>query len=389
MLLKIISNRWQEKVDEAITENEIMVFESLIVDKFDIAAYLKQQLEHLQGIKLLLLDLSCLMNSDEETIGVLSQFRMIHDQVRIIIIAPGRDQGDHMLSEVFSLGIYDIIAYPDEPDGYWLKREVAHCLTTGKSYRESIGYKILSGIPADKSGKKDGPKERLIIKSEIRQNYNKAQIGFVGTQSRIGTTHQCIVFGLYLAKKGYRVALVEHSENTNKSFVSIQEGYEGVESVSGYFRLNGMDFYPNYDIHEIAAVHNKNYNFVLIDFGVYHPDYLSEMRRCVKQLVVAGSKPWEQDKMTTIFTTVSKDELQNFLFLFNFTAKENEKGVRKGMDGLQVYFAGYVPEPLQGDSYSDMEKIMQDFGFSVVTKKEERSTGKKAWEAIKHVWKKN
>ena len=53
----------------------------------------------------LIIDLSALIDTDEKILSSIGGFLTMHEQVRIIIVAPRNLAGDQILSSLFALGI--------------------------------------------------------------------------------------------------------------------------------------------------------------------------------------------------------------------------------------------------------------------------------------------
>lgn len=358
MVSYISSYNYNEIIKEAIEESKMNVLNSLVVNNFDLSTYVKQSLEQFKTLSTIIIDLSALEENDNNIYQAIENFRMVYSEIQIIIISPERKAGDSLLAAIFGLGIYDIIDCERFGDNEkWLKGEIKSSLEVKKSYKDSAIFK------ESKIEKEKNTKEKVIIKREIHQTVNKAVVGFMGTQSRIGVTHNIIVSAKYLSEKGFRVALVENSQHGNKAFIDIKRAYDDVKEEDDYFTLEHIDFYENYDLSQLHKIVAKNYNFILVDFGTFEEDYLKEFSRCVIQVIVAGSKPWEIDKINECFDKCSSEELKEFVYFFNFTSKAEMNDIRKGMANLNnVYFADYTPDPFEKNVlYSDLESIFKEY----------------------------
>lgn len=366
MIFYIASYNFKEMIYEAVNASGLHVINSQIVDKFDLSDYLKHELSVFQMVTLLLLDLSSLSDSNEDLISSLASFRMVYN-ARIIILAPEKVAGDPLLSEIFGLGIYDIIVTGGKTEDE-ITEEIKLSFLEGKSFKDSLQYRVEKSriSTVDK-------RSHVIIKSEIRSTISKALIGFTGSQERIGVTHNLLASALYLAKNKYKVSVVESSTIQRPCFEKIKDSFDEITLLEEGFQLNQIDYYPRYDLKEIHRILAKNYNFVLIDFGIFQPECLYELNRCMMQIVVAGTKPWELQEMDILFSTCSEDELNGFSFLFNFTDTRNYSDIREGMGQLRkIFFSGYTPDPFNCTEFFDIEKLFEEFVTAGTGKKKQR-----------------
>lgn len=365
MIFYIASYSYADDISVSVAESGKSVLDKKVVMQFDLALFMKQQMEQMQQVDVLIIDLSALNNADEDIIKALSSFRMLNDSARIIIISPeNRTRGDRLLSDIFCLGIYNIIVVSEDKEQ--LKDEIVQCITRGKTYRESLIYKENFKVVDNNSP--SPVKERVIIKHEIRHTVNKALIGFIGTQSRIGVTHNAIVSANFLKSKGFKIALIEDATNTNKCFNKIREAFDIIDSEE-FFTLNQIDYYSNYDLTNIYKILTKNYNFVLIDFGIFDKSIVAEFNRCVIPIVIAGTKPWEVDYMNNLFESVPENELKEYTYLFNFTDKKDQIIVKEGMEVLKnIYFSECIDDPFNPTFYPELENIFKGYIPETITK---------------------
>lgn len=361
MILYISSNFYNEYIIDAITEANQNILNQIVSEKFSLNMYLRQQLEQLQAVSTIIIDISALSDTEEEICQALNNLRLLYNNIKIIVITPNRIAGDPLLSEIFCLGIYDIISTSEE-ESYLLKNELIKSLNQGKTYKDSVIFKESIITKTDAKQQKQ-IKEKIIIRNEIKQSVNKALIGFMGTQYRVGVTHNAIVSANYLKSKGYKVAIVENDDNPMKNFHIIKNSFDNVENdKEEYFTINQVDYYQNYNFKEIHKILSKNYNFVILDFGTFRNSYLAEFSRCVVQIIVTGSKAWEIEYINRIFEENSEEILKNYTYLFNFTDLENAKIIRENMGVLEkVYFSSYTPDPFNSNYYSDLDKIFKDY----------------------------
>lgn len=212
-------------------------------------------------------------------------------------------------------------------------------------------------------------------KDAISRALRRMTIGIVGTERRVGTTHQALLLAHYLAGKGYRVAVAEYSGVENKVFEKIAQSY-GLTVSEGRVVHLGVDYYPDFQLSKLPSLNSKGYHFVIMDFGVFNKEIMEEFERCILQIVVSGSKVWETPMLDKIFSAVKDEEqLAYFNYLFFSTPRAAQKVIRKNMAPLKnVYFADYVPNPFSEEGYDAFAHMMKDFVHETGSEKR-RKTG--------------
>lgn len=221
-----------------------------------------------------------------------------------------------------------------------------------------------------------------IMKQEFQNAIKKELIGFTGTQQRVGTTHQTILFANYLCSSGYTVAVVENAQSSHKCFQQIFDNYHAKDYVE-YFTCHGVDYYANFNLSNINQILLKSYNFVLVDFGVFQESIMKEFGRCVMQVVVTGGKPWEIPYLENLMRFIEKEEvLKEFYYLFTFTPEIERKDIINNMDVLnKVYFSEYQPDIFSMDGYDAIKKMLEHYLPTIKTK-----GGKRVFKYIKDLF---
>jgi len=359
-----------EIIQEIIAENNLTLLHKMNAERINFEHFVKQQSNILESSSIFIIDTSCVQNTNEEIVTALSNVRMLYGKCRIVVIVKDTSNSS-LLSNIVNLGIYDIVLEKDEQsidedliDKAQLKQRLKKAVMTGYSYADSIKYQSLESPT--------GVKERIIKKEVIKQQVDKAMIGFMGMQSRIGTTHNVIASSFFLKNQGYKVAAVECNLVKEKVFDTIKDYTNGVIEKDGFYELLGVDFYSNYVLEEIHKVLVKNYNFVIIDFGEFSAEKLHEFNRCVMPIVVAGSKAWEMQNMLPLFEVVPEEDLKLYTYLFSFTDNETAKEVIENMEQLnRIYFAEHIPKLFEVPDSITYQKM-----FSMYVKNDKSSRGK-------------
>lgn len=362
MIIYLSSHNYSQTLNGAITICNKNILKAVIESEISLDKYIKEQLDQFQLVDVFIVDLSCITDSEDEVCQALNNFRELYNSVRIIIMTVGREK-DKLLSDIFSLGIYDIVI----SEGEQLLKDLCYCIKDGMTYKDCVQYKI-NNSPTENQNIYNTSnikvKEKIIIKSEIKQTVNKALIGFIGTRERMGVTHNAIVSACILKNNGFKIAVVENKKNKNLVLELLKENFEIIPKDIGdnFFTLNQIDFYPSYALEDIYKVFAKNYNFIIIDFGTFDLEYLAEFNRCVMPIVVCGSKPWEIDQINKIFESTTEEILKGFYYLFNFTDITKLELIKSSMGELNnVYLADMTPDPFNASDAPSLKMIFKDY----------------------------
>lgn len=216
-------------------------------------------------------------------------------------------------------------------------------------------------------------------KIAITRALRRMVIGVSGTEHRVGCTHHAIHLAHYLCNQGYRVAVAEYEGMDKKVLDEILQCVCGGETT-----YRGVDYYPDFSLSNLPSLNTKNYHFVIIDFGVYKKEIREEFGRCVQQILVCGSKPWELRRIKNVFSILGlkdeplnddgseleeqiefdklDDQLSYYDYLLPPVEKKDEEVVRKAIGPFDnVHFADYVTNPFLGEKSAALSAIMKDY----------------------------
>jgi hypothetical protein len=112
-------------------------------------------------------------------------------------------------------------------------------------------------------------------------------------------------------------------------------------------------------LHRIIA---RNYNFIIVDFGTFDKEYLSELNRCIISVVVCGSKPWEMDQLHKVFDSAPEEIIKEFYYLFNFTDEGYKELIKNSMGELnKIHIANMTPDPFNAVKSPSLKMILKDY----------------------------
>lgn len=345
MIFYIASQTYQQVINQAIQESEEILIGGECRSDIYLLKYVKENGSILNSLDCLLVDISALEDTDEEILQSLEILRMMHDNMRLIILAANRADGDNLLTQCFNMSIYNLINTDDFVE---IRDELKYCIITGMQYKDAVKYKESNGT------------ETVIVKQEIKQTVNKVLVGIAGSEKRIGVTHNSIILANYLRKRGFMVALAEYGQR--KAFCSIQEFFEEKLLDNMYFTMNGVDYYADVNADRLGSILGKSYNFVLVDFGMFEECDRITFNKCNVRIIVTGSKPWEVEQINAVFGAVPEETLKMYHFCFNFTKQNLRSDVEKGMEELgQIHFLEILEDPFSAYDFADAESILQEY----------------------------
>ena len=356
MMSFIVSYDHQKVMTQVAEHTDEQIVDAIISNNFQLNDYIKQQDSILQATRNFVVDLEAVDSDPQMVVDAINSYLILYAG-KLIIIASGRQPGDLLLSQIVSMGIYNICTSADKEE---LATEIAYCIQRGKNYRDS--GKFLNA-PEPKTVERT-PKEKIIVKSQTTvkriADANKVSIGVAGTQSRIGTTTLAMHLAEVVKKRNFHACVVEILENGKSSdFIKLKDSYDVEDKGAGIFQMDGIDYFSQCDLKSLPDIIAANYNFVVIDFGVFRKDIAGEFSRCTIPLLLAGTKPWEMPAVNQIFDLMDQKILEGISFVFNFTPEDLYDDVRSGMQPLKkILFQPYHPDPFDTESPSVSDEVL-------------------------------
>ena len=340
MIFYITSNNYKQVISQTVKDSEEVVYGNECSDDFLLNDYVKKNVKNLMQIDTIIIDFTALKDSEEDIIEALEMFRIMIPNMRIVVIAPNRPCGDVLLKKCFQMSIYDIINSSDYVE---IREELLHSIITGYTFKDALKFK-----DTDLNSSMNAIKQ---VKSA-----EKVRIAFVGTEKRIGVTHNAIMLANFLRKKGFAVALIE--KNRSNDFDKIMNEFDEKKGDNNYFTINDIDYYSNMD----AEALKKPYNFIIEDFGSYESCERDLFNTADFKLVIAGAKPWEIENVNSIFEYSLPEQLKDYHFFFNFVESRNMRDIKTGMGQIEkVYFLRYAEDPFQEFEFVHADELFKDY----------------------------
>jgi len=118
-------------------------------------------------------------------------------------------------------------------------------------------------------------------------------IGVLGTGHAVGTTHFCILTANYLCSAcGKRTAVLEW--NGHGDFARFGSACTGEDRERAVYRIQDVDFYPGADGCRLADCMEKEYQRIVIDFGILKEQKNAELLRCHKVFLMVSFSEWQE-----------------------------------------------------------------------------------------------
>jgi hypothetical protein len=348
MVYYIASTIYHQTILSTVDEKGQIIIGQQTDNHIEFLKYIKNNIITLSDIDFFIVDLSALDDLDDDILQAFKMYRTMYDDTRCVVIAPYRQAGDALLSQLFALGIWNIIA---SNDYLVMKKNLELCLSEkGMSFKEALAFK-------------DIRKTEEIDINEVKA-VSRVMIGLTGSQKRIGTTHSAVMLAGCLRKKGYMVAAVEF--NHSGTFQKVREDFGEKLHDHFYFAMNGIDYYPDIERESFRRILEKSYNFIVMDFGNFQDCNMEEYHKCHVRLICAGSKAWELEYAASILQQYDDEILKHVHFYFNFTDKSYEKPIKKQMknskgESLKVHFLDYRSDPFNTEEFPAVDQLLGEY----------------------------
>lgn len=344
-------NFWYE-IEQAVNSKG----EDILYKRIDKEINIFEEIEKISRIpvRILIIDISCI--EDQKKIPqAIRRFRIKNDNARIIVIAPNCLPGNELLSVLVTMGVYDIISPRGEkPEDMVILPSILDHIEKPASYARAVKWDLNANeINTDAkdnsiSNKKDaaGTEKVLVEKTRTLTIEKDRIIGTVviavaGTIHRIGTTHTALSIVKFLHDMNYSVAIMEMHNSQNFNF--IKNSYSDITVKNDMFTLDGVDYYPYTQSLNVLDVLEEEYNYIIMDMGIYNDCDMVEFKRANERIIVSGVKDWEITDLELILRT--GDKIFKNKYLFNFSDRTTFEFIKSNMDNLPCFLASMNPQP--------------------------------------------
>lgn len=323
--------------------------------------FVLQEMKNLNNFEHIIIDITGITDTEDDIVDSIVAIKSMYS-IRIIIVALGYTYGNSTLARLFNEGIYNFVTATTKNEQ---EKELFECISgDGKQYKDSIRFR--QALQTNNS------KDKVIIKKEYKKLKQCVTIGVVGSQEHIGTTTQSLLITQFLNNLQLNVCYIQANE---KSDIEQIDKLFSVEKKENFISYGNIDMYSQ---DKTVNAIEKGYDFYIYDMGILENKDIDHFITKDIKIVVAGSKPWEQDNVVKIFNTLGV--LKDINFIFNFTPELQQKALIKNMGvyGVKTYFSKYAPNPFESDVNDEIyHKIFKDFIAEKSSKIEVLSTKKK------------
>lgn len=233
------------------------------------------------------------------------QYRVTRPETRVIALAPGRVPGDPTVAGLVALGVYDILA-PGGDNPNWA--DLLHDTLTGPpaTYAHAARWSAaqLAGAPL-----RTAPQGARIERVPVVARPIIIAVGAVA--EREGSTHTALTVTSFLARQGYRVALVEACPHPVLARVLHNLGVDPGLDSDGTQIMPGVVLYTlpvaaiegqgdarAWGTARLAAAlgERSQHQYVVLDLGPVQPDD-PELARADLTLIAASPAPWRAHEL--------------------------------------------------------------------------------------------
>lgn len=343
MVYYISSPNYQPMINKILTETDQVCSGKMVGEQQFFKKFVKENITIFEHVEILILDLTALADTDEEIMQGIDSIKIMDYQIRFVILAPYRNEGDRLLKKCFYAGIYDLIVTDEYLE---LSQQLTHCITEGMRYKDALMFRDLAEAAEPKG-------ESLAVQKII--------VGVAGAGVRAGCTHGSIIIANYLRKQNQMTAVMEM--NPKKAFQTFCEAQKAKIFNEGYFSINGVDFYSECDKERVISVSGKLYNFIVLDFGNYYEADKVLFNRSDVRIIYSGTKPWELGNLKQLFEDQEEEVLKKYHFCFlGTTSNKLQKDIIEHMQPLEnIWFPEYQEDPFTSCPFPEGQNIFADY----------------------------
>ncbi|HAA25602.1 MAG TPA: serine/threonine protein kinase [Ruminiclostridium sp.] len=189
---------------------------------------------------------------------------------------------------------------------------------------------------------------------------NAVEVSVSGIQKGAGVTHFCFMFGIWLQNHGFKTAVIEYCQNRDLLALCKLIGKDNIYAKYGYYRIQGLSVFPSMDQEKIDSFCRADFDYIIIDYGIYD-EYVAQMlRRSDVKLVIAPGADWKMpqvrffmDKFGNIF-----DDRNTFM-LFPMQDRRSINVIKSYFRFRNIITVPYASNPWKQDNKlkSEIEKL--------------------------------
>lgn len=193
-------------------------------------------------------------------------------------------------------------------------------------------------------------------KNNICKKTTSLTVAVAGVQTKVGVTHVALTFNKYLNHYLGKSLYIERNSSKHCIDIINSKGDFTLENevyVSKYLRILPC-------ISNDTSEWQKNYDTVVLDYGVFNAENKEEFERADLRLIVITSKPWELSN--SIQNTIRGFNKQ-VIILMNLTSSREYEYVLANKSFELVYRIPYIPDLL----FYDYDKVIWELIYAMLT----------------------
>ena len=300
-----------------------------------------QELRNLNNYNQIIIDVASTKETEDEIVQSVVAIKSMYN-IRIIIVALGFQEGNNLLSKLFSEGIVNANTYFEQ------KEQFKSCLSSeGCQYKDAVRFRQKI---------EDGKKNKVIIKKEYKKLKQFVNIAVAGTEKHIGVTTQAILITMFLKSLNMNACYICA---TDKDEIKNIETLEGVIKKDGLYSYKGIDLYSNDN--KVDAM-KYGYDFYIYDYGILNEITLDNFLSKEVKIIVGGTKAWETDETFRVLSLLEKIPEVNYIF--NYSSNEEKTKFRKILKQYikHIYFSEFTTDAFNSSINTETyHEIFKDY----------------------------
>jgi len=370
----------RENLLDNVVNKKFLEINKTILNSLEL--FVQKHVSNLDHAKHLVVDLTGLVDTDDEVIQSVNTLNTVYDNMRIVVLADREDVKEkrkELLRRIHAKGVYNIITTFSE-------EELEHCILTGKT--EDEGKSAFFGKPAQSSqvaqptdfnmsqsqaivsrlvnsestslstsapATVNKPKGKILANKDFRKYKEYISIGVCGSENHIGCTHNALLIARFLKDIGFKVAYLEANENHDIITLNQGSSQQVMHNESKkLLQAAGVNlFYSGFNMVKVMA---EKCDFYIFDLGVLRKDNVELFLMRDIKILVGGTKAWEFTKVKGIVEILGTKNTIHYLL--NFTVESEKARLLSQMEGAKsdTFFTEYEPNPLAAGANLEIYK---------------------------------
>lgn len=341
-MILVITRENEKLISEVCEENSIEDYQ-IISSITNLHEFTVKELRSLNNFEQLIIDINSISDNENQIIDTVVTLKTMYQNLRITILAIGYEEGNTLLSRLFSESIFNFVI---SKDYLTQKQEISRCLTIGNNYSDAVHFRNIDNT---------NNKRKVIVKKEYTKRNDCVTIGIVGTQAHIGATTQALLICKFLNSIGVNSCYVQTNIKEDVEKIFKLNNTSEIKEVTNY---NGIDMFKN-----TIDTSSWGYDFYVYDYGdIENLNVDAFMGNDIK-IVVSGTKEWDFLNLYKVFDKLDKIK-ENLIYIFNFADKDSEKNILNGLRKFKknLFFSEYAPNPFSSEKNQMIyHKIFKDY----------------------------